>query len=266
MKKSAYYSDLIFTFSLLGFCALFCLRFFDVPLPFSLILSIGFGFSAAYLLSVRLKKRDKIFALKKSEEKEKNFLCFYLSLCDDTERTEFLRPRLPFLLSVLDSDLSLPRATDKTSTNETEEEPSLRLCDRLFFPCFRFRELTADDIASAYPKLKQENAPVFLCDKISDDGKSLCEKLSISVLDGNLLYRAFKDNDAIPDEFPIHTATPIQRKRRNICFSKSNSKRFFLSGALVLLSSVFIPYPTYYLVFGSLLLLTALLVRIFGYR
>ena len=266
MKKSAYYSDLIFTFSLLGFCALFCLRFFDVPLPFSLLLSLGFGLAAAYLLSVHLKKRDKIFALKKSEEEEKNSLCFYLSLCDDTEQTEFLRPRLPFLLSVLDGDSALSQETNEQTTDEKDEELSLRLCDRVFFPCFRFREVAADDIAILYPKLKQENSPVFLCNKLSEDGKKLCDKLSIPVVDGNLLYRAFKDNAAIPDEFPIKTATPIKQKRRNISFSKSNSKRFFSSGALLIVSSVFIPYPVYYLVFGGLLLITAVLVRIFGYR
>ena len=265
MKKSAYYSDLIFTFSLLGFCALFCLRFFDVPLTFSLILSLGFGFAAAYLLSVRIKKREKVFALKKSEEEEKNSLCFYLSLCDDTELTEFLRPRLPFLLSAVDSEKILD-TNEKQTTDEKNEKPSLCLSNHSFFPCFRFRELTADDIANEYPNLKRADAPVILCDKLSDDGKRLCEKLSIPIVDGNLLYRAFKDNSAIPDEFPIQTTTPIKRKLRNISFAKTNSKRFFSSGVLLIASSVFIPYPVYYLVCGGLLLLTAVLVRIFGYR
>lgn len=265
MKKSAYYSDLIFTFSFLSFCALFCLRFFDVPLAFSLILSFVFGFAAAYLLSVHIKKREKVFALKKSEETEKNSLCFYLSLCDDKELTEFLRPRLPFLLSAVDGEKILDSNEQQTTDEKTEELP-LRLSNYSFFPCFRFQELTADDIAKEYQKLKGEISPVILCDKLSDDGKSLCEKLSVPIVDGNLLYRAFKDHSAIPDEFPIQTTTPIKRKLRNISFAKSNSKRFFLSGVLLVISSVFIPYPIYYLIFGSLLLITAVLVRIFGYR
>lgn len=271
MKKSAYYSDLIFTFSLLFFIALFCLRYFNVPLLLTILISILFGGAGAYLLSLHLRKKQKIFALKKSEEEEKNSLLFYLCLISSEERAEFLHERLPFLLKMLDPNEEFPTNAVLSQTPKTENATpttteELQLGKYKFFPLFYFREISPDDIAEIFPYLKDATAPVLLCDKISDSGKSLCEKLSVTYLDGALLYRALKDGDCIPSEYPIKTATPLKRKRRNVCFAKSNSRRFFTSGALLLASSVFIPYPIYYLVFGGLFLIISVLVRIFGYR
>lgn len=266
MKKSAYYSDLIFTFSLLFFCALFLLRYWKISLPFSILISAIFGGVGAYLLSLRLRKRQKIFALKKSEELEKNDFMFYLCLIPIEEQIEFLKSRLPFLLRLL---------KDENSENSEQENPNIvqdavqttgiiRLDEYAFLPLFRFRPLTEDDIARAFSKLKTETSPVLLCNKLSAESKLLLEKLSIQVLLGEEIYRAFKDNYALPEEFPVKTATPIKQKRRSVFFAKSNSRRFFTCGIMLLLSSVFIPYPIYYLSIGVLLLAIALLVRIFG--
>lgn len=263
MKKSAYYSDLIFTFALLGFCALFLLRYFKTPLIFSFILSVAFGLAGSYLLSLHLKKKRELFALKKSEEDEKDSLCFYLKLATKEERIEFFKPRLPFLLSLLNA----PNSTNEyTQTSDESDFNKLFLQGYAFFPIFKFNEITCDDIAHFYPKLKQERSPVLLFDKATLDAQSLMEKLGIFNIDGNKLYKALKSNDAIPEEYPIKTAMPVKRKRRNIAFAKSNSRRFFSGGAMILASSVFIPYPAYYVISGFLLLLTAVLVRIFGYR
>lgn len=263
MKKSAYYSDLIFTFSLVFFCVLFPLRYQRIPLFWALILSAfvaGFG---AYLLSLRLRKKQKIFALKKSEELEKNDFMFYLCLISKQDQTEFLRPRLPFLLRLLADD-NVDQAEEEDSATEATNEKILRLGEYAFLPFFKFQALTEDDIALAFTELKQEQTPVLLCNKLSPEGKLLVEKLSMQVLLGEEIYRAFKDNYAIPEEFPVKARNPVKQKRRSIFFSKSNSRRFFLCGVTLLFSSVFIPYPIYYLTVGIFLLSLSLLVRIFG--
>ncbi|MBE5752593.1 MAG: hypothetical protein E7343_00805 [Clostridiales bacterium] len=263
MKKSAYYSDLIFTFAFLGFCALFLLRYFKIPLIFSLILSVSFGLAGSYLLSLYLKKKRELFALKKSEEDEKESLCFYLKLATEEEIINFFKPILPFLLSLLNA----PNTTNEYAQKKDENNLSkLFLQGYAFFPIFKFNEITCDDIARFYPKLKQEPAPVLLFDKATLEAQSLIEKLGILNIDGNKLYKALKSNDSIPKEYPIKTAMPVKRKKRNIAFAKSNSKRFFSGGAMILASSVFIPYPAYYVISGCLLLLTSVFVRIFGYR
>ncbi len=214
---------------------------------------------------MHLKKKRVLFALKKSEEEEKNSLCFYLKLVTKEERNEFFKTRLPFLLSVLES----PPIAPKNATNEKNDDENsdiLFLQGYTFFPLFKFSEITSDDVAQFYPKLNQKSSPVLLFDQATPDAQALIEKLGILNIDGNTLYKALKANDAIPEEFPIKTVTPVKRKRRNIAFAKSNSKRFFSGGAMILASSVFIPYPAYYVISGFILLFTAVLVRIFGYR
>lgn len=260
MKKSAYYSDLIFTFSLLFFCALFPLRYWKIPLVFSVILSAGIGFAGAYFLSLRLKKKQKIFALKQSEELEKNDFMFYLCLISDGERREFLEPRLPFLLRLL-NDTEASAVVNETQKDNAE---FLQLGEYAFLPFFRFQPLTEDDIANAFTRFKTHLKPVLLCNKLTNEGKILLEKLSIDVLLGEEIYRALKDNYALPQEFPVKAIKPIKQKRRNIIFAKSNSRRFFVCGLTLLFSSVFIPYSTYYLLVGLLLLGVSLYVRIFG--
>lgn len=264
MKKSAYYSDLIFTFCLVSFSVLFLLRSFKIPLVLALILAIICGISGSYLLFLRLNKKQKLFALKKSEEEEKNSLCFYLKLASENETNKFFKSRLPFLLNELSPTSQQEQTNELHEQTDTNHE--LFLNGYAFFPIFRFSDLSGDDIANLYPEFKNYSTPVILCDGFSSGAQTLTEKLGVILFDGNQLYRALKKHDAIPSEFPVKTVTPVKRKRRNIAFAKSNSRRFFSSGAILLLSSVFIPYSVYYIIVGCILLITAVLVRIFGYR
>jgi hypothetical protein len=274
MKKSAYYSDLIFLFSFLLFCGVFVLRFFGVPLLFSLVLSAIPATFGSYLLSLHYKKKQKIFALKKSEEVEKADLFFYLCLAPTQEKFAFLRPALRVFSSSLQDDEKsfdkqdvpddVPSSTSKEET--TAEPPFLFHAQYAFLPVFKFREISADDVGALYPVFKDEQFPVLLCDKISDEGKDLCTKLSVRLIDGPLFYRLLKDAELIPSEYPVKIAPPIKRSRRRISFSKSNSRRFFSAGATLLFCSLFIPYPVYYLIFGGLFLVLSLIVRVFGYR
>ena len=63
-----------------------------------------------------------------------------------------------------------------------------------------------------------------------------------------------------------HASTPQNKKRLHLYFAKSNSRRFLLGGVLILLTSLITPFPLYYLIFGSALVLSSIFVRIFGYR
>ena len=266
MKKSAYFSDLFFTFCVVFLVAIFIFRHFKLPLPISVILSAVLGLAGAYLLSLRLRKKQKIFALKKSEEEEKNSLFFYLCLLSEKARKKFLQIRLPFLLKMLNGEENDAAEMKDTEEKAQDEENFLRLGKYFFVPIFRFREITPDDVAEIYPFFEKEGSPVLLCDKLSESGKALCEKLSVQYLDGALLYKAFKDGDSLPNEYPIKTATPLKRKRRNICFSKSNSRRFLVCAAMLFISATFIPFPVYYITVGIICLTLSVLLRIFGYR
>ena len=65
---------------------------------------------------------------------------------------------------------------------------------------------------------------------------------------------------------PAQKAAPKKKKRLRAWFAKSNSRRFLLGGTLILLTSLITPFPLYYIILGSALVLSAVFVRIFGYR
>ena len=261
MKKSAYYSDLFFAFSLSAFCALFVLRFFGLKLLLALFPSVIFGLLCAFALSIRLRNKQRVFALKKSEEQEKENLCFYLRLAEPTEIKRFLDSRLSLLVHKLREDFEAPSIENPVAPAGTIE------CEGFYFyPLFLFRELTPDDIATAIKNLQTLPNAVLLCDKLSPEAIALCEKLSIKTVQGDFLYRILKDNDAIPNEFPIKLNPPKRMSRRAICFAKSNSKRFFKSGLLLSVYSFFTPYSIYYTIVACLFFSISVFVRVFGYR
>lgn len=258
MKKSAYYSDLFFAFSLSAFCALFLLRFWGVKLLIAIFPSLAFGLLCSALLAMKLRKKQKVFALKKSEEEEKERLFFYLRLAERDEAIDFLQARLPYLTA----DLKRNQHAEPLST------PSgvIEYDGFQFFPRFSFSELTPDDIANAVKLLRALPNPVLLCDKLSETAQGLCEKLDLQVIQGNELYRKFKDANCLPEEFPLKLLPQKRLSRRAVCFAKSNSKRFFKSGILLSACSFFTPFSIYYAVAAFVFFAVAALVRIFGYR
>lgn len=261
MKKTAYYSDLFFAFSLSSFCALFLLRYFGVGLVLSLLPSVVIGGLCAFLLSLFIKKKQHTFALKKSEEQEKENLFFYLGLLEPAEIKNFLQPKLPFLTKKLFSDFDL-------SLTENQPAPAGTIpCDGYFFlPMFLFRELTPDDIASAIKTLRGRPNVVLICDKLSPEAMTLCEKLSLKTVQGDFLYRVLKDKNEIPKELPIKLNPQKRTSRRALCFAKSNSKQFFKSGVMLSVCSFFTPYSLYYTIVACLFFTLSAFIRIFGYR
>ena len=55
-----------------------------------------------------------------------------------------------------------------------------------------------------------------------------------------------------------------RRARLRAVFSKRNARPFFVSGLLLLVMSLFVIYPVYYLVVGSALMIAAIVVRAVG--
>lgn len=129
---------------------------------------------------------------------------------------------------------------------------------------FSFAPVTADEIATL-ARFKTSGQKTVLCSEIEDSAKNLCKRLGVETQTGESVYALFKKEDAFPEHF-LGEETPETRKKRlvRVCFAKSNAKRFLLSASLLLLTSLITPFPTYYLLFGFILLAVAVFVRIFG--
>lgn len=244
MKKSAFISDVLFAFFLVFILSVCVFRYLKLSLPLSAILAALGGGAAAMLVGLRLKSKRKNFFLKKAEEREKEKLLLHLAL-------------LPLLKQ---------RETFGEILKDTNE---------LAFVKFTFSPLETPDVGefirSAVKKRTShkdgEISAAIYCAEMEERAKNLCERFGISVITGEAVYLLFKEHNALPREY-LGEETFLEKKKRQLSvgFSKNNSRRFFVGGSLILFTSLVTPFPYYYLITGSALLIVALFVRIFGKR
>ena len=247
MKKTAFILDILFTFLASALACLCFFRYLALPLWLSVVLCAVCGILAAITVGMILHLRRKTTFLKTSDEQIKQKLLLHLALLSDNEKTEFFQTRL--------------------DTSPLSKFSPLRLYndENFYFLKFKFSPVTADEIA-ALSRLKTDKQRILLCAEIEDAAQTLCGRLHIQVQTGEAVYQTLKEKDALPQEFLGGEDVNLKRDRRKkLYFSKANAKRFLLSGALVLALSFLTPFPYYYLLFGGILLLAALFVRLFGY-
>ncbi len=130
--------------------------------------------------------------------------------------------------------------------------------DTAFLPMFSKSTITQDDISTAYKNYHDYQNIIIAGISFSDDAIALSTKTTdckITTLDIQQMYKVYKKYDYYPD-FSIKLATKERtnlKKVKETIFIKSNAKHYFLSGLVILITSFFIKYNTYYLIFATLL-------------
>ena len=248
MKKSAFISDLIFTFLVTSIFFLCLFRYLGSPLFLSFLFSFLCGGIAVVGVGALGKNKRRKQSLNRIEETQKDKLLAHLSLLSDTQKTTLFQ-------NVLSRQAPVHRFSALRLTGE----------NAMYFLRLRFSPVCADEIA-AISRVKSAKEKILLCNFIEEEAKNLCETLCIRVWTGNDVYSLIKAADALPERF-LGEPTPKNKRqiKLRLCFAKRNSRRFFIGGCLILLTSLVTPFSYYYLIFGSILLLVATLVRIFGY-
>lgn len=255
MKRFAFVSDLIFTCAVSALFTLCLFRFLGVALWPSLALCLLCGALCTLSVAAFLRARRKNLLLKKSDEREREKLLLHLALLSDDHKTAFVTKLLTASLE----------DTEKTGVRRFAK---LRIytSTQFYFLHLDFAPVNADDVAR-YARFKTSKQKTVICSRITDEANALCARLHLRVQCGNELYLAAKQAHALPERYLGDENPPSEKKRRfTLWFSKGNSKRFLLSGALILLLSVLTPFSYYYLVFSGVLLLSAAFIRIFGYE
>ena len=250
MKKSAFYSDVLFTFFLGWLFTLCVFRYLRIPLLLSFILSVICGALGGGSVAALLARKRKLLFLKQSLSQKKQRFLDHLSLLSEEKRTEYFQ----------------------TALSKATEEPVLRRGkshlageNDFYFLHFRFTPVSADDVANVF-RLKTSKQKHLLCNRIDEEAARLCAKLNIRLQLGESVYELLEKADALPETYlSDETADNKKERRLRLWFHKRNAKRFVVGGALLLLSSLFTPFPYYYLIFSFLLLVAAALIRIFGY-
>ena len=250
MKKFAFFSDILFTFFVGGLLSLCLFRHYAIRLPVALFLSILCGVLCAASVGAVLQAKRKNLYLKKSDEAIKEKLLFHLVLLSDEGKTQFFQRVL---------------STDEERANRFGR---LRLSTKtdFYFLKFSLAPVCADEILP-FTRLKTGKQKILLCGQIEEGALALCDRLGIRVKTGEWVYAQAKEKSLLPAQYLGEEERDKKRKRKwKSCFSKSNAKRFLLSGALVLLIARLTPFYYYYLLFGFLLIAAAVYTRVFGYE
>ncbi len=225
------------------------LRFLRLSLPLCILFSVLFA-AAAFAGSSMLILGSREKKVRGKKEKEaRDALLLHLAL----EKEEKVRA-------------ALLRALIADGKEAALREEAILLDGVLYLPSFTMEPLSADMVASFLRKYG-ETPFVLVCNSLSEAAEKLLLSFQKSAMKGDEVYALFSRTDTIPDplicsQIPRRTA----RMKLRRAFSKRNARPFFVSGSALLFMSLFVLFPLYYLVAGSILMAAAVLIRAVGYR
>lgn len=273
MKKSAFISDLIFTFFITAVLSVCLLRYLKFPLPLAAIFSLLIAFVAVLPVWLFLDRKRRQSLLLKKEETEQEKLLLQLALSSDKKNAEYLS-------SLLNNDgffsalFPAPEGTDESAPSQKtvtvtafSSLQAVETPEAILFPLFSMRPTDGDKIAEII-RVQTDKKKRLFCGELSPEAQRLCRDFSIAVIDGKALYRLLKDHALLPEHYAYEPTPPPKKReqKKRLWFAKTNCRPFLISGTLLLISSLLTPFPFYYLIGGSFLLLASVLVRVFGYR
>ena len=251
MKTSAFVSDILFSFFVAFLPAACVFRFLRFPFPATLAIAFLFALAVSFLVFLYLRGKSQKAKELSAQTKSAKELFLSLALNSEEQNLELLTA---YLSAVGESARTLLGTLPYAETEE-----------KLYCPLFSFAPLRPDDIAEFLRK-KTGKQKVLLSSALDEETESLCRRFAVETVTGNEVYTALKDKDLLPEP---NESLPIPSKRSRklrLWFKKSNSRSFFFGGILLLLTSLLTPFPLYYLIFGSVLLIVSVFVRVLGYR
>lgn len=208
------------------------------------LLALALGVILFFLLGAKHRKRT--LGKKQRENREK--LMLHLAL----ERDERVRAAL---LEALLAD----------GQNAHCERDALAVDGTPLIPIFTMQPVSADAVAHLLKEYGEQPFRIA-CNALTPEAEKLLTSFGKEVMNGDETYALFSRTKSIPEKLlcgdvPRRTA----KTRLRAAFAKRNARPFFVSGFLLLIMSLFVIYPVYYLVTGSVLMIAAIIVRATGF-
>ncbi len=242
MKKIDFplWSDTVFFFACAFLVTLCILRYYRIAMWLALLLAGITALSLAVgVFSLNYLRRSKKHLLQRDREEQEKLM--------------------------LHLALSSPEANRKLFAPLLEEQKREDGEEKVYF-LFTMQPLSADAVAE-----KIKNSPAgetfrIFCNALTPEAARLCERFALPVSDGSEIYALLKERGLLPEKYICgETKKRGVRERVKIGCRKKNSRSFFVSGAALLILSLFSFFPLYYVIGGCVLIFTSVLVRIFGY-
>lgn len=248
MKKISFpmIADILFYTACTWLFSLCILRYYRTALPVALACACLLALAAGLLSFLLLYGRNRKKLLLRKEREEQDRLLFHLAL----EKPERVRAAL----------LSALLADGKEAHLQGDE---LNSDGNVVVPLFMMEPVSADETA----RLIRTHGGSFtlVCNALTAEAEKLISSFGIRTMRKDAVYDLFTRTGTTPDPL-ICGNLPRKSVRSKLrrSFSKANARPFLASGAVLLAMSLFTVFPVYYIIAGSVLLFTAIAVRLFG--
>lgn len=207
-----------------------------------LALAVG-GVSFAIIFSSHKKR-----SLSKAERERKEKLMLHLAL----ERENGVKEALCAAF-----------AADGKETKIEEDE--LIVGGEALVPLFTMQPLSADTVASVIRSFG-ETPFTLACNGLTPEAEKLLLSFGRKAMHGDEIYALFERTGTTPQRLICgEIPRPKLKAKLKRVFSKKNARPFFTGGILLLIMSLFTLFPLYYLIAGSVLLLSSVFIRVLGY-
>lgn len=223
------------------------LRFTRLSFPLCLLFSILFALCCAVFCVLFIGGRRKKAVAGKREMQRRDALMLHLAL----EKEERVRAALLCAFKGAGKEVNCC-------------EDGLIYEGKRLVAVFTMQPVSADEIARLVRKFGREPFTVA-CNALSPEAERLLRSFGNDAMCADEVYDLFVKADAFPEplicgDIPRKTI----RTRIRSAFSQKNARLIFVSGLLLLIMSLFVYFPLYYLISGSVLVCCAVCVRLFG--
>ena len=132
---------------------------------------------------------------------------------------------------------------------------------------FSFEPLSVENILSIYREFGGGKIIILTAAKSENAEKYLPAFENLEIVTGEQVYLLLKKYDIYPalNEKEIKAENKFKSILKAV-FARDKAKKFAFFGFSMLLFSLIIPFPLYYIIMGSLLLIISIICRIFGYK
>jgi len=234
-------SNSIFKYFLIFSISFLWLNYYNRDILLVSLISIIITIIISYIVNKIAKKRkDKISLTIKDNEKMKT-TAFQLLMADNNDILTFFT----ILLKI------------KNNPKIIKSKQLIEFSNKAFIPFYRKKQLSEDDLIEVFKTYNYDHI-IISCIEYSDEALQLSKKIAskkISIINHEQLFVLLKKYDLFPD-FNI-AINPKKRFKfvniKDIAFMKKNSRHYLFSGVIILISSLFIKYNIYYLIFATLL-------------
>ena len=228
-------TDTLFSFVCIFLASFTIFNYFIKIVPVTAIFSFLIGFLGAVLCFLYISSKQRKKLVLAYDKKQTELLS--LHLCLSAESVAFAMLEKCFDARKVDGRL------------ETD--------DVTFFVCLDIDGIERKDVAQAIKNptpLKKR----IVCMGASQGAKALADSFAIELITVEKLYPLLKSKDLLPEKYIFEDGRkPTFFKRVKARFNKKLCPSLFLSGVGLLALSNFTFFPVYYVICGSLLLLSA---------